>query len=147
MVLFNPGFLFLEFNMRTKAVILFFPFAVFLFETASFVPVLVEKCTKAASKKSSCTKPEPQDACSKKNAKPSCKPEKKQDYGNKDDDSKNCENNPDCRTCPVCYTFIFQSLYEWPARSFRPGKDYALMNTGCISFYISSVWKPPNGLL
>lgn len=119
--------------MRTKALILFFPFAVFLTETASFIPAMKDACTIVTAKKSSCTKMEKQNKCHK---------QKKAE--NKDTPGKNCENNPDCSTCPVCYTFIFQPQYEWAAGHFILKKGYSLFNTDLISFYFPDAWKPPN---
>ena len=120
--------------MRIQALILIFPFAVFLIETASFIPVMKEACAKMTPRKSSC--------CMKTKAADKCHNKKATDK--KTSDNK-CTNNPDCTTCPVCYTFIFQPQYEWPAQQFLFTKNYSLLNTIYISSYTSNVWKPPNG--
>ncbi len=127
-------FIFRHIEMRTQALILIFPFAVFLIETASFIPAMKDACTIVAAKKTSC--------CMKTKAADQCHNKKAADK--KDPDNK-CTNNPDCTTCPVCYTFIFQPQYEWPAQQFIFTKKYSLLNTSYISSYTSNVWKPPNG--
>jgi len=138
--------------MRTKALILFFPFAVFLAETASFIPAMKDACAIMTAKKSSCTKEKKQDACTPKEEKNTCTKIKQQDKccnkktGKIPTDNK-CNDKADCSTCPVCYTFIFQQQYEWPAQQFFSKKNYGLINTGHTSSYSSDVWKPPNGFL
>lgn len=138
--------------MRTKALILFFPFAVFLAETASFIPAMKNACAILAAKKSSCKKEKKDDACSKSKEKKTCT-KVKQEYKcctkptpGKLPVNDDCNDKADCSTCPVCYTFIFQQQYEWQAQQFFLKKNYILTNTGYISSYISAVWKPPNGL-
>lgn len=137
--------------MRTKALILFFPFAVFLAETASFIPAMKEACTIKATKKSACTKEKKENACSSKNEKQGCTKGEQDGCSNKDSNKtpadKSCTDNAGCSTCPVCYTFIFQQQYEWAARHFKLKKNYTVINTGHISSYTNDVWKPPNGFL
>lgn len=120
--------------MRAKAFILIFPFVVFLIETASFVPAMNDACTITAPEKSSC--------CMKTKKEGEC-------HNKKDDNKKapegDCSSKPDCTTCPVCYTFIFQQQYEWSATQFIFKKDYSSMNTPYSSSYTANVWKPPNG--
>lgn len=119
--------------MRIKALILFFPFAVFLTETASFIPAMKEACTIVAAKKSSCSKIESLEKCNKQ-----------KEAENNDSPEKKCEDSPDCKTCPVCYTFIFQPQYEWAAGHFILMRSYNLHNTDFTSFYYPDAWKPPN---
>lgn len=139
--------------MRTKALILFFPFAVFLAETASFIPAMQDKCAIVAAEKSACAKEKKQDACTRKKEKSTCTNTEQQDKcstkkeQNKIPVDNNCDDNPDCSTCPVCYTFIFQHQYEWPAQQFVCKKNYSLINAGYLSAYTTDVWKPPNGFL
>ena len=138
--------------MRTKALILFFPFAVFMAETASFIPAMKNACAILAAKKTACTKEKKQDVCSRKKEISSCTKIKQQHTccnkgSGKTPADNSCNDNADCSTCPVCYTFIFQQLYEWPAQQFLLKKNYGLINTGSISSYTTDVWKPPNGFL
>jgi hypothetical protein len=138
--------------MRTKALILFFPFAVFLAETASFIPAMKDACAISTAKKSTCTKEKNQDACTPKKEKSTCTKIKQQNKccnrgAGKTPADNTCNNNADCSTCPVCYTFIFQQQYEWPAQHFVFKKNYGLINSGHISSYTNDVWKPPNGFL
>jgi hypothetical protein len=122
--------------MRIQALILVFPFAVFLTETASFVPALQDACTIVSAEESSC--------CMK------IENTEEEECGSKTENDKNtsgndCTDNTDCTTCPVCYTFIFQPQYEWPAEQFLFTKNYGSLSTSYTSFYIPDVWKPPNG--
>jgi len=138
--------------MRIKALILFFPFAVFLAETASFIPAMKDACAILSAKKTACAKEKKQNVCSRNEEKNSCTKSKQQDKckNNSTDkipDNNACNDNADCSTCPVCYTFIFQQQYEWPAQQFPGNKNYGLINTGYISSYTNDVWKPPNGFL
>lgn len=120
--------------MKIQALILVSSFAVFLTETARFVPAMKDACTIAAAKKTSC--------CMKTKKSDQC--HNKKTTNKKNSDNK-CNNNPDCTTCPVCYTFIFQPPFEWTAEQFSFKKNYELLNAGNISSYIPNVWKPPNG--
>lgn len=136
--------------MRTKALILFFPFAVFLAETASFIPAMKDTCAKVVAEKTTCTKEKEQKTCTRKKEENACKKIKQQDAccnkkPGKTPADNTCNDNAGCSTCPVCYTFIFQQQYEWPAQQFLFKKNYRLINTGHISAYTSDVWKPPNG--
>ncbi len=94
-----------------------------------------------------------QEQCQGKKAESSCTKKIKQDkcMDKKEDNKKSsenkCDDNPDCTTCPVCYTFIFQPQYELPAQQFLFKKSYSLLTTGYISSYTPDVWKPPNGFL
>jgi len=121
--------------MRTKALILLIPFVVFLTETASFTPVMAESCAAVTAKQSSCCIKEIQEEeqCPVKR---SC---------SKEYPAKDCEDDPGCTTCPVCYTFIFQSQFEWQPIVFTFTKNYSLLTTGHTSSYTVDVWKPPNG--
>ncbi|HMK05560.1 MAG TPA: hypothetical protein VK489_15270 [Ferruginibacter sp.] len=116
--------------MRTAALILFFPFTVFMTETASFIPAMADQCALVATEESSC--------CMKTDDQASC---------TKDTEEmpEDCTDNPDCSTCPVCYTFTFQPRYEWSAPPLLIKKDYSLGTTGYSSSYTANVWKPPNG--
>lgn len=122
--------------MRIQAFILFFPFTVFLIETASFLPAMQDACTIVSAEETSCcmmSEEEDVEQCQNK------KEDNKKSSGN------NCTDNPDCTTCPVCYTFIFQPQYEWPAKQFLFNKNYGLLNENYSSTYMPDVWKPPNG--
>lgn len=139
--------------MRTKAFILVFPFAVFLIETASFIPVMQEACSIVSARKNTCNKPtkpgqckskQEKSLCSKVNVPENCDNKKATDNNTSDNE---CTDNPDCTTCPVCYTFIFQSQFEWTARKFLLHKSYSLLTAGNISSFTPDVWKPPNGFL
>jgi len=148
----NLFFIFSSLKMRIKALILFFPFAVFLAETASFIPAMKNACAILAAKKSTCTKAKKQDTCSQNKEKNTCTKIKQQDKCCNKKTAKipvdnACNDNADCSTCPVCYTFIFQQQYEWEAQQFLFKKNYRLINTGHISSYTTDVWKPPNGFL
>jgi hypothetical protein len=118
--------------MKIRALILFFPFTVFLAETA-FMPAASNTCKKEniSCRQTSCMKMKQSPCQSKKehNKKPPGK----------------CNNTSECSSCPVCFTFTFLPQYEWSARSFSFKKNYWLINTGHISSYIPPVWKPPNG--
>jgi hypothetical protein len=122
--------------MRIKALILLMPFIVFLAETASFTKAMEESCAAAAVEKSSC--------CMKqeKAEKEPCSAKK---TGSKKVPGKGCEDNTDCTSCPVCYTFIVQSQFEWVPTVFSLKKNYSLLTAGHISSYTTDVWKPPNG--
>ncbi len=124
--------------MRKRAFILILPFTVFLTETVSFVPALQDACTKATSKESSCC------MITDEPAKKECSSE---NTGEKESPANDCTENPDCSTCPVCYTFIFQPRYEWPEQDFVFKKSYALLKASYSSSYTCNVWKPPNGSL
>ena len=137
--------------MRTKALILFFPFAVFLTETGSFFPAMKKACAAMASKIKLCTKNTKQDACTLNKKKNTCTKTKQQNRccnkkADKTPAGNSCNDNPDCTTCPVCYTFIFQQQYEWHARQFPVKKIYGLTKTGHTSSYNSSFFHPPHGL-
>jgi hypothetical protein len=109
---------------------------VFLTETASFTPAMVESCEiKAAEKGSCCMMQEMQED--------EQAPVKK--CGNKETPAKSCEDDADCTTCPVCYMFIFQPQFEWQPTIFTFTKNYSLLTTGDISSFTIDVWKPPNG--
>lgn len=125
--------IFITINMKLSALILLFPCAVFLTETALVIPV-VPAVTKSCSVKKQCSKaPVKQTACSKKKA---C---------NKTPAPKKCnDDNPKCISCPVCYVFTFQPQYEWKAEYFIAKKNYSHINDAVVSSYNSSVWKPPN---
>jgi hypothetical protein len=148
----NLFFIFSQLKMRTKALILFFPFAIFLAETASFTPAMKNACAIIAAKKNTCKKEKKENTCSQKKEKSACTKIKKQDKccnknrGKAPADNP-CNDNPDCSTCPVCYTFIAQQQYEWQAQQFFLKKNYGLSNKVYISLYTSDVWKPPNGFM
>ena len=115
--------------MKTPAVILLFPFAVFLTESASFPPRLIELC-----KKTSCMKTK----CGMKKTNCSAK---------KDTDKKpsgDCKGNLNCTFCPVCSVFTFPQPYEPSLKCLFFTKKYPLMNCGHSAAYIPPVWKPPN---
>ena len=118
--------------MKTRALILFFPLAIFLAETASFPLEANSTC-----KKNFCMKMMKQTKCS---GKTKCSKEK----NDQQKPSGKCNNNSDCTICPVCLTFTFQPLYELPLKNFTFEKNYPRLNTGFVSSYIPPVWKPPN---
>ncbi|HMI78413.1 MAG TPA: hypothetical protein VK484_06440 [Ferruginibacter sp.] len=118
--------------MRTAALILLFPFTVYMTETASFIPAMAAQCALVATEESSCCmKTNDQDECSM--------PEDTEEAPG------DCTDSPDCTTCPVCYSFIFQPRYEWSPVPVLIKKDYSLLDTSYSSSYTSNVWKPPNG--
>jgi hypothetical protein len=120
--------------MKIQALILVFPFAVFLTETASFTPAMKAACEAVTAKKSSCPKMQEPGKC-----------QTKKENGKKKPSGKTCNDTPDCSTCPVCYTFIFQPQFEWPAEQAICKKKFSLLNTGNLFSYSPDVWKPPNG--
>ena len=122
--------------MRTKALILLIPFVVFLAETASYIPAMAESCVIVSAEESSC-------CIMQEEADEEQCPSKKSE--SKDEPGKSCEDNPDCSTCPVCYTFIFQPQFEWQPSVFTITNNYSLLTTGNTSSYTTDVWKPPNG--
>jgi hypothetical protein len=124
--------------MRIKALILLVPFVVFITETFSVIPVMAETCVVVKVKPSTC--------CMKQQnkAQRQCPAKKKCD---KNKGGMDCEGNPGCTACPVCYLFILQPQYEWQPAVFTTGKNYSSLTTVSISFYSNSVWKPPNGLV
>jgi hypothetical protein len=122
--------------MRKQAIILILPFAIFLTETVSFVPALQEACAATAVKESSCCMIPPETSENE------CSSNKANDN---EEPGSGCTDNPDCTTCPVCYTFIFQPRYELTTQQFVFKRHYALLETDYSSSYTSSVWKPPNG--
>ncbi len=128
-------FLSLVHAMRKQAFILLIPFSVFIAETASFIPAMQNACEMISAKESSCC------MIVEKKAESPCADE---NTGSETPDD--CTDKPDCSTCPVCYTFIFQQLYEWNARQFTFKKIYGLQYAGHLSSYTANVWKPPNGL-
>ncbi len=89
----------------------------------------------------SCTAKTEKNTCSKNSSPKPCNSKKACD---KKSSGKDCTDDTDCTTCPVCYTFIFQSQYEWTAQQFIINKDYSLLNTDYTSVFSTSVWKPPN---
>ena len=121
--------LFLRSRMRTKALILIFPFAVFLTETVSFPMQINSRC-----KQMSCMKTMSEMNC----------PHKK---GNCEKPAGKCNNSSACSICPVCCIFVFQPQYSWSLHKGIPKKKYHLANTGYISSYASDIWKPPNNYL
>jgi len=156
--------------MKKQAFILFFPLLVFLAETASFLPCWDSVCVPADVKTTACTqakKPgrctaeketgscgrtKKESMCTAKEAKSLCSKTGKQDTYltkkgcEKRSPGKDCGDDPDCSTCPVCYTFICQSQYEWAAQVFVLKKNYSSLNTSFHSAYTTNVWKPPNGV-
>lgn len=139
--------------MKTQALLLLIPFSVFLTETVSFIPAMQESCAIVAVKKNSCTQTKEQGQCHKKPWRYSCsKMTKHKDCSDKKGNNKKpcgkkCTDNPDCSTCPVCYSFIFQPQYQWQAQPFIFKNHYSLPVTGNTSSYTPDVWKPPNGFL
>jgi hypothetical protein len=112
--------------MKFDALILLFPFTIFLIETSSF-PLEVKticsetQCMRQANMELNCN-------------------------GEKDQDQKSpgkC-NTPDCSVCPVCFLFIFQPQYEWSINYFSFKTNYNSVNSRYVSSYIASIWKPPN---
>ena len=119
--------------MKIKALILFFPFAVFLVETVSFASAVNNLCKK---ENVGCGKM----SCMKMKKRESCQSKKQHDQK----PAGKCNDIPGCSTCPVCFAFTFLSQYEWSAKSFLFKKNYRLINASDVSSYIPPVWKPPN---
>ena len=128
-ITFSFFLLFLRSRMKIRALILIFPFAVFLTETASFPLQIGSRC-----KQISCMKTMSEMNCPHKKGK--CeKPVGK------------CNNSSGCSICPVCGIFVFQPQYSWSLNKDIPKKNYQLLNTVYISSYTSDIWKPPNDYL
>ncbi len=153
--------------MKRQAFILLIPLAVFLTETASYLPCWEDICTSVgipagscSSKASACTAKKEkaacgadakQDPCSASTEKTTCSKaavpdqcSRKKDCGKKSP-RNDCDNDTDCSTCPVCYLFILQSPFEWNDRPVSIERKYNLLDTRFISSYSNNVWKPPNG--
>jgi hypothetical protein len=121
--------------MRKRAFILILPLTVFILETVSFVPAMQETCAILAGTETvSCCKANEGTAPAACSSEPA------------DEPAEDCTDNPECSTCPVCYTFIIQPRFEWKARQFPIEKKYAPVKQDYIFSYISSVWKPPNAM-
>jgi hypothetical protein len=132
---YDPGFVstFNHRNMRKRAFILILPLTIFILETVSFVPAMQETCAIIASTETvSCCMP------ATGNHPAACAGEEE------DIPEEPCSENPDCSTCPVCYTFIIQPGFEWKAGHFSIEKKYASLKQDYIFSYSTSVWKPPN---
>ena len=114
--------------MRTRALILFFPFALFIAETVSFPTHANTDC-----KKMTCSKMMKQMSCSHKK-------------DNSEKPSNKCNNTAACSICPVCSIFVFQPQHTWFIKYTLLKNNYPLSNGGSLSSYISKVWKPPNKL-
>jgi hypothetical protein len=142
--------------MKKQAIILFFPLTVFLTETVSFLPCWDDSCLPGINGTAECVKPEKPgsctvtkelEACSAKEeiecaqAPESGKCNKQTDADNPEED---CTSNPDCSTCPVCYTFTIQPQYELNSTGFDLSRQYHLRDIEIISSYETDVWKPPN---
>ncbi len=112
--------------MKLKALILLFPFAVFLTETYVFPLEVKSECSKM-----SCMK-------MKKMMEPKC-----HDKKDSQKPAGKCNNIPECSLCPVCFVFTLQPQYELSLKYFLLKKNYPLINTGYMSCYIPPVWKPP----
>lgn len=116
--------------MRTRALILFFPFTVFIAEMASFPSQVKNSC-----KKMSCMKMMKEMNCiHKKN-------------NNSKKTSGECGNTSICSLCPVCSLFIMQAQYDGAEKIECFSKKYPSLTTNYDFSYIPSVWKPPNGYL
>lgn len=61
---------------------------------------------------------------------------------NNEDPAKGCAENPDCTTCPACYTFIFQPRYEWADNSLFL-KSITLYSKRIIAHLIQAVRGSP----
>jgi hypothetical protein len=124
---FNIFFILKSHNMKLTPLILLFPFAVFLTETAVLPLEIKSECSEM-----SCMK-------MKKMMGTKC-------HGKKEnqESSGKCNNIPECSFCPVCFLFTFQPQYEWSPNYFSLKKSYRSINTGDVSSYIPPVWKPPN---
>src|ERR1051326_8425930 len=114
--------------MKFRAAILFFPIVAFFVETASFPSTIKNTCGKTRCSKQAIMGMR----CHRKDAQDRKLPGK-------------C-NTPDCSVCPVCAMFVFQPQYEWTSTYLVFAIKYRLTNSVCVSCYIPSVWKPPNGL-
>lgn len=143
--------------MKKQAFILFFPLSVFLTETVSFLPCGDDICLPGDSgitecvnpaKPASCSIPKEQEQCSSKeesDCAQTTEPGKCNKQTDADNPEKDCTNNPDCSTCPVCYTFTLQPQYELSPTGFDLSRQYHLNDIEVISAYENDVWKPPNG--
>lgn len=153
--------------MKKQATILLFPLAVFLTETASYLPCWEDICTSVgiqpctgkseaaacavqkektscgvAAGSAGCSASKQRNTCSKTSMPGKCS--SKKDAGKKSP-GKDCTDESDCSTCPVCYLFILQSPFEWNDRPVSIERKYNLLDTRFISSYSNNVWKPPNG--
>jgi hypothetical protein len=122
--------------MKINALILLFPFTVFLAETVSFTSVFSNDCKKEniTCQKISCMKMKKESPCQSK---------KKHDQK----PSGKCNDVPDCSICPICFMFTFPPQYELSVKDFPFKKNYRLINARHVSTYIPPVWKPPNSFL
>ena len=130
--------------MKTPAIILLVSFALFLAETASFPPNLIELCKKSSCIKTTCEVKKTK--CEKKESK--CGMKQTKCSGKKDTDNKSsadCKENPNCIYCPVCSVFTFPPQYELSLTYLFFTKKYPLINCSHTAAYIPPVWKPPNG--
>ena len=128
-IIFSFFLLFLRSRMRARALILIFPFAVFLTETVTFPMQINTRC-----KQMSCIKTIGEMNC----------PRKK---GNCEKPAGKCDNSSACSICPVCSIFVFQPQYSLSVLKDFTKKNYQLLNAGYIFSYTSDIWKPPNNYL
>lgn len=128
--------------MKKRALILFFPFAAFLVETASFMPAMQQACSKAVAKTTTCgTQVKKPSTCCKKATTPA--PCSKTKHSNKPVGNGSTDN-PCCYNCPVCYTFLFEPTYEITALSWLIKKGYQGLEVSFRSTYQAEVWNPPD---
>ena len=112
--------------MKIQAIILLIPFSVFLTETISLPKEINNSC-----KKNTCMKiTKEKKCCGKKD--------------NQEKPSRNCNTNPECTVCPICFVFTFQSPFEVQQQYVLYKNVYKSFNAGFVSSYIPPVWKPPN---
>lgn len=111
--------------MKATALILLFAMTVFLTETIVVVPVMRSVPVVCSSEITAA-----EECCEKSDG-------EKAENGD-------CNDNACCRSCPVCYVFISQPLYEWQAKWCKPKRNYADMNEADSCSFTAFIWKPPN---
>ncbi|MEO6406798.1 MAG: hypothetical protein ABIY51_11610 [Ferruginibacter sp.] len=127
--------------------ILAFTFAVFITETLTVIPMMMdlnakEKTAPKSDKKENYPVEKQKSCCSKMMHSNKCTNKKER---SKNTPGKNCNDSTGCTTCPVCYNFTFQPSYQiQAATSFLYKRSYAYQDAMFTSHYLTDVWKPPN---
>lgn len=111
--------------MKANALILLFSMTVLLAETVMVIPLMRSAPVVCGDEMAATAE--------------SCQTSDTEEAENGDCNDKSC-----CRSCPVCYLFIVQAVYQWPAGGFMSEKNYAVMNEADISSFTAFIWKPPN---
>lgn len=99
----------------------------------NFVPDMQDACVIVAQKELSCCELSAETSA--------------REYSSEDGDTEapmDCTENPDCNTCPVCYTFICPATYEMAAQHIVVKKNFVYLSSSYRSAYTCRVWKPPN---